>query len=133
GVLRVNGLPERYPKPVEVTDDELSHAIERIMRALNDLNPVLDAVVHVFDVVSMYVQVHVTPLSSARLATTIQHEFAVSKRQQGPVDFTMFFVVTDGFEPDRRIPIDCGPHIWNMHHGNNVFGHGLLANRNIPA
>src|SRR5215472_8516948 len=29
-VLRVNGLPERYPKPVEVTDDELSHAIERI-------------------------------------------------------------------------------------------------------
>ena len=55
--LRLNGLPERDPESVEVTNNELTHAVEGIINVYHDLNPVLEASVQVIDVVGQYVQV----------------------------------------------------------------------------
>jgi len=41
--LRLHGLTERDPESVVVTNDELTHAVEGIMKVFDDLNPVLQA------------------------------------------------------------------------------------------
>ena len=41
--LRLHGLPERDPESVDVTNDELTHAVEGIIEVFHDLNPVLKA------------------------------------------------------------------------------------------
>src|SRR6267143_6644494 len=48
--LRLCGLPEGDPESVDVTNSELTHAVESIIEVHHDLNPVLEASVQLIDV-----------------------------------------------------------------------------------
>ena len=65
----MNGLPERDPESVEVTNNELAHAVEGIINVYHDLNPVLEAPVQVIDVVGQYVQVGLETAATVCSAT----------------------------------------------------------------
>ncbi len=71
--LRLQGLSERDPESVEVTNNELTHAIEGIIKFDHDLNSVLEAPVQVTDVVSRYVQVDLAAVVRARFPACVEH------------------------------------------------------------
>ena len=67
--VRLNGLPEGDPESLEITNNELAHAVESIMWVFHDLNPVLEASVHLIDVLGRDVQVDLAAVLRARLPT----------------------------------------------------------------
>jgi RHS repeat-associated protein len=64
--LRLHGLSERYPESVDVTNDELTCAVEGIIKVFDDLNPILKASMQVIDVIGSYVQVDLATVVRAR-------------------------------------------------------------------
>src|ERR1700704_4366107 len=117
--LRLHGLPERDPESVDVTNDELTHAVEGIIKVFHDLNPVLKASVQVINVIGGYVQVDLATVVSARSPASVKHDFAVSERQLRPVSFAILFISSHHFESYRGVPIDRGADIRNMNHRND--------------
>src|SRR6266851_10252249 len=73
GQLRLHGLSERDPESVDVTNDELTHAVEGIVKVFHDLNSVLEASVEVVDVVGRYVQVDLATVVRAGFPTCVEH------------------------------------------------------------
>ena len=90
----MNGLPEGDPESVEITNNELTHAVEGIIEVHHDLNPVLEASVQVIDVVGQYVQIDLAAVVRARFPTRVEHDFAVSEGQLRPVDFAILFILS---------------------------------------
>src|SRR5215471_15301933 len=133
GQLGRQKLSERHPKPVDVTNDELAHAIESIMRVFHNLNSISQASIHVIKIVGMDVKIDLAARSGARVAAGIEHEPAVAQCQQRPVQFAVLFVVADLLEADRRVPIHRGPHIGDMNHRDDCLFHFLASSsRNTP-
>ncbi len=64
--LRLCGLPEGDPESVDVTNSELTHAVESIIEVHHDLNPVLEASVQLIDVLGGDVQVDLATVLRAR-------------------------------------------------------------------
>ncbi len=60
------GLPEGDPESVDVTNSELTHAVESIIEVHHDLNPVLEASVQLIDVLGGDVQVDLATVLRAR-------------------------------------------------------------------
>src|SRR5215469_18759876 len=77
--LRLHGLPERDPESVDVTNDELTHAVESIIKVFHYLNPVLKASVQVINILGGYVQVDLATAVRARSPAGVEHDFAVSE------------------------------------------------------
>jgi hypothetical protein len=77
--LCLHGLSERYPESVDVTNDELTCAVEGIIKVFDDLNPVLKASIQVIDVIGSYVQVDLPTVVRARPPACVEHDFAVSE------------------------------------------------------
>src|SRR5712664_3899791 len=84
--LRLNGLPEGDPESVEVTNNELTHAVESVIETFHDLNPVLEAPVQVIDIVGQYAQINRATVLRARFPARVEHDLAVSEGQLRPVD-----------------------------------------------
>ena len=71
--LRLQGLSERDPESVEVTNNELTHAIEGIIKFDHDLNSVLEAPVQVINVAGRDVQVDLATVVGTRFPAGIEH------------------------------------------------------------
>src|SRR5215472_1241749 len=123
GQLGRQKLSERHPKPVDVTNDELAHAVESIMRVFHNLNSISQASIHVIKIVGMDVKIDLAARGGARVAAGIEHEPAVAQCQQRPVQFAVLFVVADLVEADRRVPLHRGPHIGDMNHRDDCLLH----------
>jgi len=93
--LGLYGLSERDPESVAITNDEFTHIVESIVEVFDDMNPVLEVLEQVIDVVCRYVEVDLATVFGARFPTYIEHQFAVSKRQLRPVDFAILFVLSN--------------------------------------
>src|SRR5260370_38633407 len=73
-------LPERYPKPVEVADDALSHSVKSVMRAFHDLHSILNTLVKIVDVVRIDIQINFPPVARTCLPALVEHNFTTSER-----------------------------------------------------
>src|SRR6185369_13307031 len=80
--LRHSRLSKRNPESIIVANDELPHAIKRVIRNLHNWNPVLKVVMQLVHILHMQVQINFTALSSARFSAGAKHEFAVSVCQR---------------------------------------------------
>src|SRR5882672_972559 len=125
--LSPHRLPKRNPESIDVTNDELPHAIKSVVQPFDDFHSTVDPSKEIIDVVGRYVQVDLATVVRARFPTSVEHDLAVSERQRRPVHFAIFFVVSDYFESDQRIPIDRGPDIKDMNHRNDFLWHGSLS------
>ena len=54
-LLRGNLLTEGDPETIQVADDDLAHAVEHVVRTLDNLDPILDAIVEAVDVLGQTV------------------------------------------------------------------------------
>src|SRR5205085_2016288 len=119
-------LGERDPEAVEIANDNLAHAVERVVRLLDDIDAILELFIKVIDLVRVNVEIDFASSFLTGLATLIEHHLSVSKSNDRETQSVAFIAVSgDSTETDARVPIDSGTHIGNVNHRNNLLGHEL--------
>src|SRR5262249_58419166 len=58
--LSRNLFAERDPEAVHVAGDDLAHAVEHVVRTLDDLDAILDSIVEAVDILGVCVEVDLT-------------------------------------------------------------------------
>jgi len=122
-------LPERYPKPVEVADEELSHSVKGVMKAFHDLHSILKMAVKIVNIVDIEIQIDFPTALRARLPARVEHDLATSEREARktkPVTTIVERVIYR--ESDALIPIDGRAHVGHMDHRYHSFRfHGFSS------
>lgn len=77
--LHPQGLSECEPEPVVVSNNELTHTIEGVIRLQNDLHLVFEALIQAINIIYGYVQVDLSTVLHAGFPACIEHDFAVSE------------------------------------------------------
>ena len=72
-------LSKRYPKPVQVADDELSHSVKRVMKALHDFHPILKPLVNLIDIVRIDIEIDFPAALRAGPAALVEHNLTISE------------------------------------------------------
>src|SRR5260221_11600732 len=124
--LSGNFLTESDPEAVQVADDDLAHAIERIVRVFNDLDAILDSTVERIDLLCVRVEIDFAAMLGAELSPGAEHHFTSAEGHDREAQAVVTVAV--GFldlEPDVFVPIDRSPHVGHVEHWNDLLLHGL--------
>src|SRR5262249_36432287 len=124
--LSRNLLAERDPEAVHIADDDLAHAVEHVVRTLDDLDVILDSIVEVVDVLGVRVEIDLTTVMGTKPATRAEHDFACAERHHRKAQAPAIVVVGDrDIEPDLTVPVDGLSHVWHVEHWYHLLLHDL--------
>src|ERR1051325_1574407 len=122
-------LPERDPEPIQIANDDLAHAVDRVVRRLDDLDAGFEPLVEVIDVVDVDVALDFAAPGVRRLAALAEHDPALAEGEHRPVVLVRGH---HGEAGDVDVPRGGGGDVGDVEHGED-FGHGALKPPPSPA